>query len=44
MTNRQITQAPGDRMSLFGYEADPGRDFPKKSILLSRTETLTVSA
>ena len=41
MTNRQIDQAPSDRMTLFGYEADAGRDFPKKSIRLARTETLT---
>ena len=44
MTNRNIAQAPTDRMTLFGYEADSGRDFPKKSIRLSRTETLTVSS
>ena len=44
MTNREITQAPSSRMSLFGYGEDAGRDFPKKSIRLSRTETLTVSA
>ncbi len=43
MTNRNIDQAPGDRPSLFGYEEAKGRDFPKKSIRLSRTDTLTVS-
>lgn len=44
MTNRNLAQAPSDRLSLFGYEEDPGRDFPKKSIRLSRTDSLTVSA
>ena len=44
MTNRNLAQAPSDRLSLFGYEEDAGRDFPKKSIRLSRTDSLTVSA
>ena len=44
MTNRNLAQAPSDRLSLFGYEEGPGRDFPKKSIRLSRTDSLTVSA
>ena len=44
MTNRNLTQAPSDRMTVFGYEAAPERDFPKKSIRLSRTDSLTVSA
>ena len=41
MTTRD--QAPNDRLTVFGYEEDPGRDFPKKSLRLSRTDTLTVS-
>ena len=43
-TNRDVAQAPPDRMTVFGYEQNPGADFPKKSLRLSRTETLTVSA
>ncbi len=41
MTTRDT--APNDRLTVFGYEEDPGRDFPKKSLRLSRTDTLTVS-
>lgn len=43
MTNRNLSLAPNDQVSLFGYEEAPGRDFPKKSIRLSRTDALTVS-
>ena len=43
MTNRTLAQASNDRLTPFGYEEDPGRDFPKKSLRLSRTDTLTVS-
>ena len=43
MTNRDLAQAPNDRLTVFGYEEDPGRDFPKKSLRLSRTDSLTVS-
>ena len=43
-TSREISPVPNDRMTVFGYEQDSRRDFPKKSMRLSRTETLTVSA
>ena len=43
MTNRDLAKAPHDRLTLFGYEETPERDFPKKSIRLSRTDALTVS-
>ena len=34
-TNRDVAQAPPDRMTVFGYEQDSGADFPKKSLRLS---------
>ena len=43
MTNRDLSQAPNDWLTIFGYEEDPDREFPKKSLRLSRTDTLTVS-
>lgn len=43
MTTRDLSLAPNDRLTPFGYEGDPGRDFPKKSLRLSRTDSLTVS-
>ena len=43
MTSRYLSLAPNDQLSLFSYEEAPGRDFPKKSIRLSHTDTLTVS-
>ena len=43
MTNRDLAQAPNDQLTLFGYEEAPERDFPKKSIRLSRTDALAVS-
>ncbi len=44
MAEQVTPRAADDRLTPFGYKADPGRDFPKKSIRLMRTETLTVSA
>ncbi len=44
MAMPQTPKAADDRLTPFGYQADSGRDFPKKSIRLMRTETLTVSA
>lgn len=44
MAMKQTPRAADDRLTRFGYEPDDGRDFPKKSIRLLRTETLTVSA
>ena len=44
MAIRQNPKAAPDKLTPFRYEADDGRDFPKKSIRLMSTETLTVGA
>ena len=44
METRQTPRAAEDRLTPFSYAPDSGRDFPKKSIRLMRTATLTVSA